>query len=74
MCLVTSTVYLASAYIPRDLFYVWFWGCLCFLLCLATSRRRSGGGLFSVGSQNKCDTRFEYLASSFHVKIQAPFT
>ena len=69
MCLVTSTVYLASVCIPSDLFYVWFFGCLCFLFCLATSRSGNGGGLLWVGSQNKCDTHFEYLALSFHIKI-----
>ena len=44
-------------------------GCLCFLFCLATARRSNGGGLLWVGSQNKCDTHFEYLALSFHIKI-----
>lgn len=48
---------------------MWFFGCLCFLLCLATTRRSSGGGLLWVGSQNKRDTHFEYLALSFHIKI-----
>lgn len=69
MCLLTSAVYLASAYIPEDLFCVWFSGCLYFVLCLATARRSRGGGLLWVGSQNKRDTHFEYLAWGFRIKI-----
>lgn len=46
-------------------FFVSYVSCYAWLLL----RRSRGGGLLWVGSQNKRDTHFEYLAMSLHIKL-----